>query len=1557
MGFISDIALGSGEELAPKKKRGFIADIALGAADAPVAPSIDESMYPPDSQYAKTNRQRKAMQDAYNQGLGIEGIRAAHAKAMSDGGGDVFTGEELAKKNLLPDTDTNPTVDAFKGAALGAARGLPLINTFVPPTPLETASAPTYGIAGLKGDVAVGAAQLAGPLAAEASELMTGTKLIGGAVKGAKGMSLAIGGLNAAQSLRQNARDKRIAELQQTGEDPGLIGGLKQLDAPALGAASVAGVAGGAMAGYGIKMANNLGGAVSNQIMNSAPARKAVEAVTKEGIGEIAKRKAIEAVNSNVSGPVIRNIAKSLGADVVGGTVTQSAEMLARGQNPIDNPGQLAAGALIQGAASGAGQIASARGIIGAGRTHAANQLRSNMGAQQNALASAHDMNTLPTLRDMDGNPVPPIYVAPHGEPVAGAEPIRTVEVPRGPTPFRDMDGNPVPLREDIPRNPPPINRLMLPAPENPSAPPRFPRYVSPTGEVGDVGISPSGVMRKIDDKQFIPMRKDFAPPTEAQSPEGKVIPSTEAGAGGHPPSVPNPRVANAQAELNALLQRPYLNAKMQNRAEVLRSIVNGGNPKVVAARQAAAQADAAAVIARQAAIGEDIDPEIAQMVNGMEDASAQRPLTDPTKAPIMADKEEHTPRFVQPDGNEPVRDWTEKEIDAALDSLPKTDATAPKPTKKGRGIKMRNDRGFALNPFAPNPKRPMNAAQVDAEFDRLFSPKKPTESAIPMREPVTQAPELDATTNPTKVDMNTRVRADQFTFPERSTAQAYDSTERIESMNPKRMAMTPEELGVFKKFADDNKELIAAKIKRTTHEKVTIGAESVEINDRFINDAFSGKKILTKEEDMALGSHLSAYEEASALTSAQYKVALEAGTGVDEALKAMKTQNVRSIKATMAYFMSGTNFGQSLEARKIMRKRWTLDEKSGLSIPDNYVNEATKKLYNMVKGKAQADIELAIERMAAFDPDDAKGMFKFLNDLQQNGKWNAGKINLYFMSNLLSGVKTHLVNISSNLNNLVLGNTATIIDSAQMRMAGDKSRSPLGEMGAIAKGQGAGFVIGMDKAFQIIKRGYTDDAISALELPSIEFNVPFTKGMKNQEVIRGFNPWNTTLRALRAADVMFATMGFEGDLVRQALVKSRGSAEWKTATKAQRSKMIEGWREKPTMKMLEDARKAALGATFQTGYDESTGGEFMKAFSRMVNTPVGRGPAKGLRPGAFVVPFIKTLYNIMRKNVHYSPAGLLRLMGAEDSVARAGGKSKIIAESVVLGSALVAVGKYARDNGMLEFSTPRDAGEREDFYGAKRRPNSIFGVPMKYLGPIIFPIVAGGLISDAIRKNGTPKSEKEFQKSVAQASSTMFDQSFMTQANQVMKAMSEGDWSQFGSNFASGFVPLVSFQRQTSQLADDRVREAETFGEKVVRGTYAQGNLPMRLDRFGGEIHRGGEPDPVDVEIDRLDMRLASPNQGFSREGFQPEDMPMTLLRDRLRTMQPAKEAIRNVMKGKGWESMPDYAKAKVIREIYDNFRSQGAKRAGAAFQSGRPMSKDAEYQGEKKYQRIPLR
>lgn len=748
MGFISDIALGSSEELAPKKKRGFIADIALGAAEAPVAPSIDESMYPPDSQYAKTNRQRKAMQDAYNQGQGIEGIRAAHAgemtrnsaeqaKKMSEASGvpvegETFTGRQLGLRNLEPQAENQSTeISPIGGGALGAARGLPVVNTLVPPTPLETALAPTYGIAGLKGDVAVGTAHLAGPLAAEAGEIMTGTKLIGRAakvikgIKGIKGMALAIGALNAAQSIRQNARDKRIAELQQTGEDPEIIGGLKQLDAPALGAAAVAGVTGGAMAGYGIKMANNLGGAVSNQILNSAPARKAVESVTKEGIGEIAKRKAIEAVNSNVSGPVIRTIAKAAGADVVGGTVAQSAEMLARGQNPLDHPWQLAAGAAVQGLASGAGQIASAKGAIGAGRDFATDQLRSNMdAARRTAVVDA--------AVDMDGNPVPPIYVAPHGEPVAGAEPIRTVEVPRGPTPFRDIDGNPIPMRSDIPRNPPPVNRLMLPAPENPNAPPRFPRYVSPTGEVGDVGVSPSGVMRKIDDKQFIPMRKDFVPPTEAQSPEGKVIPSAETGAGGPPPSVPNPRIATAQAELDALLQRPYLNAKAHSRAEILRSIINGGNPKVVAARQAAAQADAAAVIARQASVDEGIAPEFVQQIDRMTDTSMQRPLEDRTAAKVVSDREEFSPRFAQPEGNEQFRDM------AAVD-----EGVDPEFAQQIEGMADTSmPRPFADRTSASNvaDKEEFTPRFVQPEGNEQFRDKD--EVPVPVKEDVPVAPE-----------------------------------------------------------------------------------------------------------------------------------------------------------------------------------------------------------------------------------------------------------------------------------------------------------------------------------------------------------------------------------------------------------------------------------------------------------------------------------------------------------------------------------------------------------------------------------------------------------------------------------------------------------------------------------------------------------------------------------------------------------------------------------------------------------------------------------------------
>ena len=556
----------------------------------------------------------------------------------------------------------------------------------------------------------------------------------------------------------------------------------------------------------------------------------------------------------------------------------------------------------------------------------------------------------------------------------------------------------------------------------------------------------------------------------------------------------------------------------------------------------------------------------------------------------------------------------------------------------------------------------------------------------------------------------------------------------------------------------------------------------------------------------------------------------------------------------------------------------------------------------------------------------------------------------------MLSGIQTQGVNAFNNLYNLSIGTGVKTIEAGMKRVAGDTSRSPSGEMAAMLKGQFLGMFGGAQKATQIMLRGYTDDAMRALDIPQREFGIT---GVKNKSVAEGVNPINWGTRGLRALDAFTATMAFEGELSRLALVEARKNPKWRKATWEQRAKMAADMKDAPTVDMVMKARKEALASNFMTPMKDTSFGFLFERIQQTASAKVPRGVLRGLMPFQFVVPFVRITYNIMRRQAHLSPIGLLRLMGTEDSIARSGGKSRILAESLVVGAlAQMGLGFYARMQDQLQYSAPRDAGAKEDFYGAKKTPNSIYGVPLKYMTPSILSLVMGGLLADKLREKGTPKSEKEFEKRMTEASRTMFDQSFLTQANQIMNGISEGNWEQFGANLASGFVPLSAMQRQGYQMGvDDRVREAETFGEKVLRGTVLQGRLPVRLDRFGGEIRKGGEADPVDVEIARLDLRIASPKRSYEQTGMQAEDMPLALVRDRLRLMRPAKDMIRQYMNDPGWAKMSDLQKAAIIRGIYDKYSEAAAARAGQAFRTGKPLLDGGEYKGEKKYQGIPLR
>lgn len=692
MSFIDDLVLGSSGATTPdddeeRKKRGaggnLIDDIVLGV-DAPVAPSIAEPDYAPDSVIARTNRQRAAMDAAAAQGLGVQGIRAAAARVLRETD-DTWSGRRLAQRNLEPQAaGHNTEVGGVGGAAIGMMRALPFANTVAPPTPLETSPAPTYGLGGLKSDWAKAGVPLASTLSAEAGEMIPAMKALGLAAKGVKGLAVGIGALNAGQSLRQSARDKRIMELQQTGQDPGLVGGVKQIDLPAVGAATVAGATGGLAAGYGLKMLGRLPGEASSRILGSKAAKEAVGAVTKDGISRAARNKAMEAINTPLAGVVGSSVGKVVAADVAGGLATQSAEMAARGMNPLEHPGQLIAGGLVQGAVSGAGQIVPAMRGVGGARQGAADQIGADM-----------------TGRFMDLS-----------DPLGRARAMADEQL-RSQMSARQADLAGAEARPVAPDAPPEAPPMPPPRPRQPSAVPDLDAGLPPVRPVpsyrAGMDIDAPPPRQSLADAP-IPQREEFAPPPKAQSPERQVIQSTEVAGGVEPvrtaPPASDPKVQAAQAELDALLKRPRLTVREQRRADVLRQIAKGGNPEVVAARQAAAQQEIRAFAAQRAALEEGIDPEIAAKITGVDDSLTARPLAMESSPARVADDEAVVPRGFQPERLEA------DEIAARPPTAPEA-LTADAPPQRTKAEKIAGIR--ASRPPAPKQNIPMRP-KVDVE-------------------------------------------------------------------------------------------------------------------------------------------------------------------------------------------------------------------------------------------------------------------------------------------------------------------------------------------------------------------------------------------------------------------------------------------------------------------------------------------------------------------------------------------------------------------------------------------------------------------------------------------------------------------------------------------------------------------------------------------------------------------------------------------------------------------------------------------------------------------------
>ena len=367
-------------------------------------------------------------------------------------------------------------------------------------------------------------------------------------------------------------------------------------------------------------------------------------------------------------------------------------------------------------------------------------------------------------------------------------------------------------------------------------------------------------------------------------------------------------------------------------------------------------------------------------------------------------------------------------------------------------------------------------------------------------------------------------------------------------------------------------------------------------------------------------------------------------------------------------------------------------------AILDNMLNamgdlEANLKAIQKSAARTTASGRITIEEIVA-----TQGDPKALRKLQSTWRRFLNGHNEYWINAILSGPKTHLVNISSNAIQLGLIPADRIIGGA---LTGDRETMRQGFK--MYMGYKRAFKDATKMAWQALKTG--DNVLDPLHSPidSPRFAIDSDADGALGSAIRGFGKGaRIPTRFLMAEDEWFKQMSFRANLYANTSIEGldRGLKG------NQLAQYIEDAFDKGIDKRgrgLDDSSLAvARESTFTTGLREDTVGASVQRI-------ISKHPA--FRP---FVPFIRTPTNIFRQVIARGPLAPIQRQMREDFFAGGARRSAAVGKATT-GSVLWGGALMFASEGRITGAGPVDPGERERLKGTGWRPYS-FRVGGQYI-------------------------------------------------------------------------------------------------------------------------------------------------------------------------------------------------------------------------------------------------
>lgn len=742
--------------------------------------------------------------------------------------------------------------------------------------------------------------------------------------------------------------------------------------------------------------------------------------------------------------------------------------------------------------------------------------------------------------------------------------------------------------------------------------------------------------------------------------------------------------------------------------------------------------------------------------------------------------------------------------------------------------------------------------------------------------------------------------------------------------------------------------------------------------------------KLLNAEETMAYSDALATLTDK---TQAKAKALLDAGIDVNnppaieslsdpQIVQLIDWQETSQWRQTVFQTLWGSSSeqGRALAANKIMSRV----RPSEIQV----IREV------MRKGRFGEDVLKAAKLWGNLDINDPVAVYSALKDANQRSAWD--KVSGFWMSNVLSGIKTQERNALGNLSRFVT-NTAFKLTAA----------APLDALKATLTGKPRQFyareavedVIGAahsaNKAWAdfwyTLKNGFSKEYLeTAMELEGGFFPRAEAKGLFGMG--EGTNPTNWPGRILDAMDRAFYQLNAGAETYSQSYTRAMNEAKRLNLQGGARldyvAKRAFELRKAPDLELQKGVHQASLEATYR-----EPEGEFGRLIQQMRRVVPGM---------TFVMPFVKTVSNIGRQGYEITPLSLLikggkQMMGNERAWNRVGGgerEAAMMQAKAVFGTAASAFFAYLAANGGLSGSGPSDRAKRAQLMASGWRPNSIkldlsdsvasligatksadgqYWVNYSLLQPLAMPmsLVANSYEawdeqrSSMVKGGKAKRLEQAAAQTISKVAKSALNQSYLQGMFSLVDAINNGQGSadKLIQQIAQGFVPGAGFLRNVTQGVDPLIRDPEGVKQGVMANIPGLSqNVSPLLGRFGEPIERSGsalrrfmgvpevEPttnDWIDRELNRLGVNVGNPTDRLTLPEWVKGDRKITeeqavLLRQA--RGRATRASLAQLMRAPGYARMPEWAKTQMVRRAINRGTLQAANAARISFATGRP-------------------